>query len=231
MEQKLTIIMALLQKDVELAKALIRKRLPVNEKNALGVCALHIAVEQGLQDIVQLLLEHDADPNIRNTHQEIKVNKISFEEIPSKPIALTTDLLHALRGLGNRTPLHIAVKNGSVEIAALLIKYGAAVNTPDSGGCTPLHWAAMSGQTALIKLLLENAAEVDSQDIADSTPLHEAIRHNQLNATHFLLEHGANISIQDVTAQSPYDLAKEKPEFMMLLLKYTTELPPDVTKH
>lgn len=45
----------------------------------------------------------------------------------------------------DRTPLLMACRNGNLKIAALLIKYNADIDLPDSSGNTPLHHAAAYG--------------------------------------------------------------------------------------
>ena len=40
------------------------------------------------------------------------------------------------------TPLHFAVRNGSVEVARLLIENGADLTLPSTQGITPLDWTS-----------------------------------------------------------------------------------------
>ncbi len=45
-----------------------------------------------------------------------------------------------------QTSLHLAARKGSVELASLLIEYGADPNNRDPSGYTPLHDAAELGK-------------------------------------------------------------------------------------
>ena len=40
------------------------------------------------------------------------------------------------------TPLHFAVRNGSIAVARLLIENGASLTQPSTQGITPLDWAS-----------------------------------------------------------------------------------------
>jgi uncharacterized protein len=51
------------------------------------------------------------------------------------------------------TPLHVAALAGNTDMVALLIKYGATLDTRLDRGQTPLDLAKEQGHTHLFKLL------------------------------------------------------------------------------
>ena len=103
---------------------------------------------------------------------------------------------------GQRTPLHIAVRRGSIDVVELLLAHGADVNArlrssyfptgaSDLGnwefscawqgqmslylkGRTPLHLALCRLHTTIAELLLAHGADVNAQDSLGYTPLHIA---------------------------------------------------------
>jgi len=55
------------------------------------------------------------------------------------------------------TPLHIACKEGNIEIVRLLLSEGCDPNWPDRQGRTCLHFAALANQPEVIRILNENS--------------------------------------------------------------------------
>ena len=56
------------------------------------------------------------------------------------------------------TPLHKASPNGFLEIAHLLLSYGAKVDEKDGMGITPIQVASSAGYDEIAKMLLEHSA-------------------------------------------------------------------------
>lgn len=95
-----------------------------------------------------------------------------------------------------QTPLIIACRINSYDIASLLIENGAKVNSKDMDTWTPLLNAAKNGNSRLVALLLEKKANVDDKDCGGFTPLMWACYKNHLDAVKLLLKHNANPNAQ-----------------------------------
>ncbi|MGD9331289.1 MAG: ankyrin repeat domain-containing protein [Desulfobacterales bacterium] len=80
------------------------------------------------------------------------------------------------------TGLHWAARQGLVEMARLLIDYGANPNARSDDNKTPLHMAAMEGQKELLVILIAHRANVNALDRAGWTPLRwaEAQKHEDI---------------------------------------------------
>ena len=68
--------------------------------------------------------------------------------------------------------LHLAIRSGSEETAALLLARGVAGSAADLEGVTALYIAARDGSKELINLLIDNRAESAGKDNLGRTLLH-----------------------------------------------------------
>jgi ankyrin repeat protein len=208
-----TILQALKQDLFNEAEQLIINGHQINEQDETGLSSLHIATLKGNIAIVQRLLDAGSDPNIRTVTDDV-YNKDDSEDPDTDSIVMQ------LRGLGNKTPLHIAAKEGLYEIGQLLLSYGADINTLDAGLCTPLHWSANRGDVKFVRLLLEHRADPNARDLAWSTPLHEATRKNHLQIVKLLMTYKANPYIKDIAKQSAIEIAHNNSKMLNIYQCY-----------
>ncbi len=194
-----TIMQALLENNFSLAEKLILEGHTVHDSyHGSGLSILHMATLKQQERIVQLLLETGFDANVcTNEDKEFDEYLVHDSE----------QIITELYALGNKTPLHIAAKEGLFNIAKLLLIHGANANNIDAGKCTPLHWAAAKGDLNMVKLLLENSADVDSKDMANSTPIHEASKNGHSLIVAILMRYRADVSIIDIAGCTARDLA------------------------
>lgn len=72
------------------------------------------------------------------------------------------------------TPLHRACYNNYVDIAKILLKYGANVNARTKFAWTPLHSAVRWSNAECAALVLQHGADVNAISDGSQTPLHIA---------------------------------------------------------
>lgn len=109
------------------------------------------------------------------------------------------------------TPLHAAVQNGNVEIAALLLSYGAKVNARDTDKRTPLMMIDYDAETEMLDLLLVYGARFDLKDKRKNTLLHYAVKNSAgENVFGRLLILGLDINAANKEGQTPLMLAVEE---------------------
>ena len=131
---------------------------------------------------------------------------------------------------GGSTTLHIAAKNGYLEVAKLLMESGADANASVTKGaqCAPLYFAASNCQLKFVQLLLESGAEKDTASNDGYTPLHIAVsQHGLVEIVKLLLEaDGAEASSKD-NMPLQYGVAQGRVEIVKLLLKGCVDVPID----
>ena len=108
-----------------------------------------------------------------------------------------------------RPALDIAVVNGNLQIAAILIKAKARLDVRDRLGNTPLHLATEHHQVEMAKLLIDVGAPVDAEDHNGVTPLMIAARRGYLDIGEALLAKGANPRKTDFTGHDALSFATD----------------------
>lgn len=97
-------------------------------------------------------------------------------------------------GVFDAYALHVAAKEGQLEIAKALVAAGAFPDARNSGGRSPLIEAIVNGRTAVADYLLAEAKASPNQSCsADITPLMRAAENNDAAIVALLLERGAKI--------------------------------------
>lgn len=88
--------------------------------------------------------------------------------------------------------LHVACREGSVDLVRLLIHHGAHINARDGHlGATPLHWAANEGHHPLVEYLITQGADVNAQDlVVGASPLFFAVGKGHARTAQLLRQHG-----------------------------------------
>lgn len=94
----------------------------------------------------------------------------------------------------SKTPLHLAVASGKLEIVRTLLDAGAFADSRRSiDQTTPLHIAAARGYTTIVSLLVQDGADVNSVTWPlRETPLHLAVARGNIETIQLLLELGAD---------------------------------------
>lgn len=157
--------------DVDVVRYLIGAGARINRPSDCE-SPLAVAAEGEKIELVQLLLEHGADPNLGSSSM--------FE---------------------SNTVLQLAARTGSLDIVKLLIEAGADVNAPASCPFseTALQAASSQGHEQVVACLLESGADVNAPDNHRSqfpqTAITTAVEMNHLRLIRLLLDAGADVNI------------------------------------
>ncbi len=95
------------------------------------------------------------------------------------------------------TALHWAVHRDDLQVADLLIRSGARVETANRYGVTPLSIASTNGSAAMIGRLLDAGADPNTALPDGETVLMTAARTGAIEAVKALLTHGAHVDARE----------------------------------
>ena len=181
---------------------LAQKDIDVNVLDPWGCTPLHQAVKSGRVEIVKLLLNHSGitDVNARDTEGFYPithaVSKEMMELLLSNP-----DIDVNVLDPEDRTPLHIAVISGRVEIVELLLSHSGTndVNTKYAYGLHPINHAAVINTPKGIELLFEHPSiNVNAQGPKGHTALNKAARYGKVEIVKLLLNYNAEPNIREL---------------------------------
>jgi len=168
-----------------------------NVKHSDTASALHIAVERGFGDLVELLLKLGADINDQNIDGETPL----YRAVANADAALTVFLLKegADPNIGNtlqKTALMAAAAMEREDIVAQLIAAGADVNRTDRFSRSALFIVADSstGSAAVARLLIEAGADVNADaDVGgEISILQKAVINGHVEMVKLLRQRGAD---------------------------------------
>ncbi|KAL2838254.1 ankyrin repeat-containing domain protein [Aspergillus pseudoustus] len=181
-------------------RELLRHGPKLNIQSDDGDTALILALDSDTE-IVEMLLDADANPNIVNNYGSAAINLAVTSEKPEVVRLLVdrkADINH--KDPADWAPIHDASSYvPNAEIVRFLAEGGADLKVTDSHGWTALHKAAGKGRGDILAVLLEfhTTINLEQCDDAGATPLHKAAGIGNLECVRRLLQAGADINSQD----------------------------------
>ncbi|WP_339048182.1 ankyrin repeat domain-containing protein [Candidatus Mesenet endosymbiont of Phosphuga atrata] len=217
--------------DVEKVRSLLTQKIDVNARdysckytNYYRKTALHIAVESGNKEIVELLLKHkEINVNAKLNGDTALYVAASCGHVGIVELLLDHEKIDVNTcDLYERTALYVAAEKGYTKIVGLLLKYGANINAQDLDEKAILHVAASCGHVKVVELLLDHEEiDIDAK-FNGKTALHIAAEKNHIEMVKLFLKHGINTESGNVALR--YAVINNHKEIMCLLLIYDVTL-------
>lgn len=196
----------------------------VNKSNNTHGCSpLHMAARDGQVEIAKLLLQFGAESSVTNINRRTPLHTaVQYGQLGMARLLLDHDHINASDRLGF-TALHLAVKQGSIELVTLLLEAGADANIANNKGFYPLHTFAsfMTPKIAIGELLLQYDAEVNADTGIFNfqyTALHLAAYVGSVEVIELLIECGADISALSTRGAAPIHLAASRGSIQVVSL-------------
>lgn len=164
---------------------------------------LHLATENKHNDIVEMLLYHHPNIDLRmrdkNGHTPFatavtmrnhKAAQCILDRFPNAAEQIDQ------RG---RNFLHTAIMKNDLESVLFLLSIQVDVNSRvhDVNQATPLHLAASAEDEMLVRNLILAGSRIDEKDGTGKTPLHIAVEQNKPGSVSALLQNGADFDAMD----------------------------------
>ncbi|MDR0779874.1 MAG: ankyrin repeat domain-containing protein, partial [Pseudomonadales bacterium] len=136
----------------------------VNERSRDGTSALHWAVYQGDEDLVERLIQYGAEVNQANDYGATPLSTAAIAaDATIIGVLLDAGANANARNADNETALMLVARAGGAQAARLLLAQGAEVEVAENlAGQTALMWAAAYRQPEMVRLLLEAGAKADA---------------------------------------------------------------------
>ena len=193
--------------NLELIKFLLDKGIKtINNKNNDGKTALMMTSNP---EIIKLLLEYKADPNIRDNNGNTALILSKVAEIIKLLLEYKAD-----PNIPNDKGETALMLSRNPETIKLLLDHKADPNIKDNGKRTPLMVAALIKNFEIVKLLVEAGADVNAVSNNKKSAIVIALSHEHMNNNQpnhykiikYLIEHGANVNNEN--GLNPLDTAE-----------------------
>ena len=204
-----------------------RGTVKVDDQVIGGCTPLWAAAASGHLDIVKILIERNANVNVRTSSNSTPLRAAAYIgrlDIVSCLVENGADV--NARNKSEHTPLMVACYNGHSQVVTYLIESGANIDLQDKEGNTALHWTiykdhfeiakelvAYSGHLDIVSCLVENGADVNARNESEHTPLMTACYNGHSKVVTYLIESGANIDLQDKEGNTALHKAIYKDHF------------------
>ena len=208
-------LMSVARGDLGTLKKLIEWGIDLNQYNNDQITPIMLAAKQGDREIVEVLLEGNADPSYANDKGE-SAHSLALDsgrQLVALMIAEASVLrkLHSfdedahevmidnikkgaylnIQSHSGWTPLIYAAEKGNVTAVTELMSLNANANHAESDGWTALHFASLNGHEGVVNALLTGAKFIDADAYTEDgrTPkmMAEVVRHNI--PRHTVLQH------------------------------------------
>ncbi|XP_020820948.1 ankyrin repeat domain-containing protein 61 [Phascolarctos cinereus] len=149
---------------------------------------IHLAAKYRKAQSLLCLLEHGADPEIRDTRGHTTLH-LMLLHWPITPATWTEPVNRIQRILTD-------IQNHAVMCLHILCEHGALVNARVDNDCkySPLHLAIRYGTYPVLSILTQNGAHVNAVDESCMTPLHMAAGILNKEMTETLIACRANVN-------------------------------------
>lgn len=192
-----------------------------------GWTVLHLAAMSGKKDVIEFLIEAEADREAKDREGRNLLHLAAMEGNKAMVTFLldTGAAMEAKDGSG-LTALHLACKAGQMAMVDLLIHRGANKEAKDYHGTRPLGFAVRHGHKSVVKLLLREKADYLWRANDRENLLHYASKGPDPALVQEFIDKGLDVNSNGFDGASPLHCAAQHGRVSngRLLLKHHAQL-------
>ncbi|ESK84176.1 multiple ankyrin repeats single kh domain [Moniliophthora roreri MCA 2997] len=195
---------AILNEEMEAIKDLVQKGVDVSvevkDQENKSITALQLASYKGDSELVSVLLDHGAKPDVKGDkygkalEAALQAEKLDIMKLLVEKGRNTTEI--SIQGGEYGTALQAVSYEGNLEIVKLLLEKGAAPNVEGGKYGTALQAASWRENLDIVELLLEKRAEPNIKGGKYGTALQAALWRGNHDIVKLLLEKEADPNVK-----------------------------------
>ncbi|KAJ8387710.1 hypothetical protein AAFF_G00151410 [Aldrovandia affinis] len=219
------IIAAIKQGDICTLQKLSEFTSAFSEVDSGGWLPLHRAAVQPIAQVLKIIMEASYELTLEEkTMEGDTAMTLAAEEGLVKNVKLLLEKGASPHNTNdkNESPLLLAVKMASYDMASILIMNGALVEQICLKKWTAMHEVAKVGCSDILMLLLRNGGRITQTNGHGVTPLGIAAEHGHADVLEILIDNGGDVNAQAYNGETVlYDAAGSgNPECVDLLLQH-----------
>jgi ankyrin repeat protein len=177
---------------------------------------LHVAVDTGDKNLVELILSKGANPNYASSYEIYPLsNAVSNRNYEIAEILLKHGANPNLLSYWREAPISTAAGNGDMKMVELLREYGAELQ-PSPVGWDATMRAAQANQLEMLQYLAKNGANLDMVSDYGYTGLRCAIENGFTEVALFLIENNVRLDLIDYQGNSALNMACGKENLVII---------------
>ena len=164
------LMIAIQNNDMQEVNRILNSKVDINETNRIGEAALAVAIRNQNEEIALALLEHGANPTMRELDHIVPLHlaaRYGLTRLINKLIQMGADV-NAITVHGS-TPLHYGGHSGEVQAVELLIQNGADIHAVNDLGDTPLLTSLFNDDEASLTPVVQAFLENGANPLAENT--------------------------------------------------------------
>ncbi|XP_050503639.1 ankyrin-1-like [Diabrotica virgifera virgifera] len=211
---------------IEIIKYFLEKGIDIDIINESSkMTPLQMAAHRGHIEVIDYLLLNNANLHLKDYQNRSSIHhgvlgkraKIVHSLI-KKGVDINVEDIHYL------TPLHLACREGNLEIVQLLLENGAVCNLKERFWTySPLHWSE-TNYLKIIKYFINIGVDLNFGTSQECTVLHVACKRGEIEIVKFLIENGADVNKKTLPNTETAGLQEDSTLLCFAILNLRTDV-------